>query len=404
MTPQLSSVAALLLCMLLGACAVQTNAPPAPPAHLQTREQQAFEEAVTILKRWFVTPLDDARISATSVQDLLREVDPEAGAYLDDEAMRANASSSPDNASVGIEFRAREGSFVLAPLPDGPALKAGLLEGDVLVAVDGQPVQGLRIDHAVARVRGPAGSRVRLSVKRGQPPVNLHLDIVRAVTPPRATVAVSRADGSSVLVLRFTSFDDRTLADVAGQLTREWQQQPFRGLVLDLRGTPGGLLSTTLNLATLFLPADAVLAVSSGRMEGASETYRASRLDLLRELPASRLSALPLAARNTPLVVLVDERTAAGAELVAAALKDHRRATIVGRKTYGKASLQMIVPLRHGGAINFTTAYWLSPSGGSLHRQGVTPDVTVESRDAADELAQAVCALTQARALLTPVQ
>ena len=224
----------------------------------------------------------------------------------------------------------------------------------------------------------------------------------RAIAPPSAPAPASLSSSRSAdgaLILRITAFTQGTLADAVERLSQEWKQQPFPGLVLDLRGSPGGLVTTATCLATLFLPADAVVARSAGRSAEANQVYRASAADLRRDLPAGALAALPAAARKTPLVVLVGEKTAAGAELLTAALQDHRRATIVGRTTLGRSSIQTDMPVANGGAIKFTVAWWLSPSGQSLHRRGVTPDVVVDRPDEALELAQALQALGQATAL-----
>ena len=179
-------------------------------------------------------------------------------------------------------------------------------------------------------------------------------------------------------MLRIPRFHANTLVEAVGALRKAWDIEPFRALVLDLRGCPGGLLETSVGVAALFLPEGEVVAHARGAGKEANQTYRASKAFYGRRSGADPLSELPAAVRSLPLAVLVDQATASGGEIVAAAMQDHKRAVVVGRNTYGRASIQTITPLQLG-AIKYTSSYWTSPSGRTLHGSGVKPDVLVEN-------------------------
>ena len=193
-----------------------------------------------------------------------------------------------------------------------------------------------------------------------------------------------------VALLRVGPFVDRTLQQVCSALLAEWRRQPFRGLVLDLRGNPGGLLDVAVGLSAAFLPRDAVVGSTVGRAEGATAQWQAQPEHYTRRLSADPLKDLPAAVRTVAMVVLVDEGTAAGAEFVAAALRDHRRAPLVGRRTFGRGSIQTLRLLDADAALKLTTAHWLTPSGERIADTGLQPQRVVEPASADGDLAAAL--------------
>jgi carboxyl-terminal processing protease len=321
---------------------------------------------------------------------MVRETDPEGGEYYSEDDMK-RLRQGPDASvgDVGAQALVRDGRVLLLPTPGGPADVAGVRPRDTLLAIGGQAVTGLSDQHITRLMKAAPGSTARLTLLRGLSPTPLVVDVTRAV-PAVARPSAQRAAGGT-LVLKVPAFNERTLDEVADLVRREWQQ-PFTRLVLDLRRNPGGLLQGAIGMAALFLPNDAVVAKSVGRLPESNQTFRAQKADWLRQGLRDPWVGLPPELRAMPLVVLVDEGTASGAELVAMALQDQRGARVLGRPTFGRGSIQTVRMLPGGGAIKYTTAFWESPSGRRLTPQGVTPDQLLDTADAEQELAAAVAA------------
>jgi len=209
----------------------------------------------------------------------------------------------------------------------------------------------------------------------------------------KAVTLTTVAAGVAVLTVR--SFGTNTLPSVASLLAEQWQRAPLQGLVLDLRRNPGGLFEPAVGLASLFLPAHSVVTELKGRGQGTNHVYRAEPESYAQG--SDPLADIPASIRNVPLVVLVDEGTASGAEIVAAALKHYQRATIIGRQTFGRSTIQGVFPLSGNTAIKLTTAYWLTPSHSSIDKVGVAPDVFIQTQDPEIEQSKAIDTLRKAR-------
>lgn len=263
-----------------------------------------------------------------------------------------------------VEFIEGKGVTVVAPLPSSPAERAGIMSGDVITHVDGVSVEGLSLTQAVAKIRGPAGTVVRITVRRNGAP--LEFTIVRAkITVPEILVTFH----DKTAVIRLIQFGDLTLQRLGSLLTEVLLVQPT-GLVLDLRNNPGGLLDAAVEVLSQFLPKGSVAAQIRMRSETRNEVT----------------SHNPVVPAQLPLVVLVNKGSASASEIVAGALQDYERATIVGATTFGKGSVQEIVTLhqrrggRAGGAIKVTIAHWLTPHGRPLEGVGVEPDIVIENQ------------------------
>ncbi len=326
--------------------------PPAAPKDLleEVKERVASE---------YVEALPAGRLEQAAVDGVIASLDPHS-AFLDAAAydeMRVNTAGS--YTGIGIEVSAvNEQVTVVAPIEGSPADRAGVLAGDVVLAVDGVPVSATRLNEAIERLRGFPGSRVRLAVNREGEPAPLTFDLERSEVHVRTVRAEPLPGGYGYA--RITQFSDSTPADLDAALAglRTGRHARLRGLVLDLRGNPGGVLEAAASVADEFLEGGIIV-----RGEGRTPESRF-------EIDATAGDAL----RGAPLVVLIDGGSASGAEIVAGALRDHERATLMGERTFGKGSVQTVIPLRQGQALKLTTSRYYTPSGITIHERGLDPD------------------------------
>jgi carboxyl-terminal processing protease len=284
-------------------------------------------------------------------------------AYLDSEEFDdVRLSTMGSYPGVGIEVAAEDGVVrILRPIEGSPAQRAGLLPGDELVSIDGVDI-GADLAGAIARMRGPSGSLVTLSVRREGARDVLHYALRRAQVEVHSVAQQTLEPGYAYL--RITSFSETTAQDVNQAVLRLRRDNPqgIRGLVLDLRNNPGGVLEAGVAVADDFLDSG-VIVTADGRTPEARFRMDATPGDLIN---------------GAPLVVLVNGGSASASEIVAGALKDHGRALLVGRRTYGKGSVQTVMPLTHGGAVKLTTSRYFTPSGASIQGKGIIPDVLEE--------------------------
>jgi carboxyl-terminal processing protease len=339
---------------------VFANLDASPPvARLPAAPKDLLEEVKERVASEYVEALPAGRLEQAAVDGVIASLDPHS-AFLDAAAydeMRVNTAGS--YTGIGIEVSAvNEQVTVVAPIEGSPADRAGVLAGDVVLAVDGVPVNAARLNEAIERLRGFPGSRVRLAVNREGEPAPLTFDLERSEVHVRTVRAEPLAGGYGYA--RITQFSDSTPADLDAALARlrTGRHARLRGLVLDLRGNPGGVLEAAASVADEFLEGGIIV-----RGEGRTPESRF-------EIDATAGDAL----RGAPLVVLVDGGSASGAEIVAGALRDHERATLMGERTFGKGSVQTVIPLRHGQALKLTTSRYYTPSGVTIHEHGLDPD------------------------------
>jgi carboxyl-terminal processing protease len=338
-------------------------------------------------------PAEDLQLFARTVQQIAQHhVDAKSGHDLVIEALRrllasldrhsALIETGPANTvrdavagrfgGIGVELDPGPlGPVVVQLFRDAPAQRAGLRVGDRITEVEGEPTAGSPLDAVIARIKGPPRSTVRLQILREGDAAP------RGVTVERQLVRISTVSVEAAAptpLVRITQFMDGTPAELLEQLAETDARQPLQGLVLDLRGNPGGVVEAGVEVASVFLPPNRLVLSSHGRSAGALHPYLS--IDAFTLLPAPAVRGLVQRLRELPLVVLVDRLSASAAEFVAAALQDHGRARVVGcGKTYGKGSIQSIVPMGSGYAIKFTTARFSAPGGRPLEGQGVTPDL-----------------------------
>jgi carboxyl-terminal processing protease len=311
----------------------------------------------------YVDQVDEDRLIDGAIRGMVGTLDPHS-AYLNaEEYALLESDTTGQFGGIGVEIDAR-GDYltVIAPIPGSPAARAGVRAGDELLSIDGRDARGLDVDEAVRRMRGAPGSRVRVTFQRRGQSEPIRLELVREVVHVASVESRLMDDGIGYLALK--SFQERSSDEVSRALDELARAAGGRlqGLVLDLRNNPGGLLDEAIFIADEFL-SEGVIVSTRGRDGAAQDEARAHAAGTRPEFP---------------IVVLVNEYTASAAEILAGALQDHRRALLVGVRTFGKGSVQTVIDLPDGGALKLTIARYFTPSGRSIQAQGIAPDVQVE--------------------------
>jgi carboxyl-terminal processing protease len=279
---------------------------------------------------------------------------------------------------IGIEMGMEDGLVkVVSPIEGSPAFRAGLKPGDLITRIDDTTVKGLSVDQAVKRMRGDPNTKVQLTVFRKSESRSFPVTIVREEIRVQSVRARIMDPGYGWI--RVSQFQDRTVEDFARKVDDLYKQDPnLKGLVLDLRNDPGGLLDGAIAISAAFLPDDAVVVKTNGQIDESRATFRATPEHYVRRGGSDPLRRLPAALKSVPLVVLVNEGSASASEIVAGALQDHKRATIMGAQTFGKGSVQTVRPLTAETALKITTARYYTPSGRSIQAKGIVPDIWLD--------------------------
>jgi carboxyl-terminal processing protease len=321
-----------------------------------------FAEVYERIKREYVDDVDDHALIEKAIRGMVAALDPHS-AFLDsDEFEEIRLSTMGAYPGVGIEVAAEDSAVkILRPIEGSPAEQAGVLAGDLIIKIDGVDV-GADLAGAIARMRGPSGSTVNLTVRRPATGELLEFSLRRARVEVRSVLEQQLEPGFGYV--RITTFSETTANDVSRAIATLKRDNPqgLKGLVLDLRNNPGGVLEAGVAVADAFLDSG-VIVTADGRTPDARFRMDATPGDLID---------------GADLVVLVNGGSASASEIVAGALKDHGRAALIGHKTYGKGSVQTVMPLTHGGAIKLTTSRYFTPSGASIHAKGIVPDVVAE--------------------------
>ncbi len=312
----------------------------------------------------YVEEVDDAELIEAAINGMLTSLDPHSSYLSPDDADDMRVQTRGEFGGLGIEVTQEEGFVkVVSPIDDTPADAAGIEAGDFITHVDGESVLGLTLDQAVEKMRGPVGSEIVITVVREGEQEPFDVTIIRDTI--KLTAVRSRTVGDSV-VLRVTTFNDQTTPNLesgfADQVSELGGMENVNGIILDLRNNPGGLLTEAIKVSDSFLEKGEIVS-TRGRNPQDGERYNATPGDL---------------AEGKPIVVLINGGSASASEIVAGALQDHRRAIVVGTKSFGKGSVQTVMPLRGDGAMRLTTARYYTPSGRSIQALGVSPDIVVE--------------------------
>ena len=332
-----------------------------------------FGDIFDRIRSEYVEEVDAKELIEAAINGMLTSLDPHSSYLPPVDAEKMREQTRGEFGGLGIEVTQEEGFVkVVSPIDGTPADEAGMEAGDFITHVDGESVLGLTLNEAVERMRGPVGSEIIITVVREGEDEPFDVTIIRDFI--KLTAARVRTEGKSV-VIRITTFNDNTLDNIRDGLNNELENagglENINGVVIDLRNNPGGLLSQAIRVSDAFLEKGEIVS-TRGRDPEEGDRYNATPGDLIN---------------GKPIVVLINGGSASASEIVAAALKDHRRGIVVGTNSFGKGSVQTVMPLREQSAMRLTTARYYSPSGRSIQNLGVTPDIIVEQprRRAEDE-------------------
>jgi carboxyl-terminal processing protease len=366
------AVAGALTTMQLQAVARNALAP------LPLEEVQQLAAVFDRVKAEYVEPVDEKKLISDAIAGMVAGLDPHSQ-YFDKKSFKDFRENTGGKfVGIGIEMAMEEGLVkVVSPIEGSPAFRMGLKPGDLITRIDDSPVKGLTVDQAVKKMRGEPNTKVVLTVFRKTESRSFPVTIIREEIRMQSVRAKMVEPGYGWI--RVSQFQERTVEDFVRKAEELYKQDPkLKGLVLDLRNDPGGLLDGAVALSAAFLPEDVVVVTTNGQLPESRATFRASPEYYARRGAADPLRKLPAAIKNVPLVVLVNEGSASASEIVAGALQDHKRATIMGAQTFGKGSVQTIRPLPSDTALKITTARYYTPAGKSIQAKGIVPDVWLD--------------------------
>lgn len=330
-----------------------------------------FGDIFERIRAQYVEEVDEGELIEAAINGMLTSLDPHSSYLAPDDAADMRVQTRGEFGGLGIEVTQEEGFVkVVSPIDGTPADDAGIEAGDFITHVDGESVLGLALDEAVDLMRGPVGSEIVITIVREGEAEPFDVSLVRDTI--KLTAVRSRTVGNTI-VLRLTTFSDQTFPSMRDQLNEKVVElgglENVNGFILDLRNNPGGLLTQAVRVSDAFLDAGEIVS-TRGREPQDGDRFNAEEGDL---------------AEGKPLVVLINGGSASASEIVAGALQDHRRAIVVGTKSFGKGSVQTVMPLRGEGAMRLTTARYYTPSGRSIQALGVSPDIIVEQPDPVEE-------------------
>lgn len=331
-------------------------------AQLPLSELRTFVEILNRVKSDYVEPIEDEKLLENSIRGMLEGLDPHSAYLSADEFKEVTISTSGKFGGLGIEVQMQHGFVrVVAPIDDTPAARAGIQAGDLVMRIDETAVKGLTLLDAVKLMRGEPGSSVTLTVLREGLEQPFKVDIVRDIIKVRSVK--SRMLDPGFGYLRITQFSSSTGKGLDNELEKlvDENEGALKGLILDLRNNPGGVLNAAVEVSDAFLESGNIVSIK-GRLEETTQEFAASKGDVLN---------------GRPIVVLVNGGSASASEIVAGALQDHERAVVMGTQTFGKGSVQTILPLQSNAALKLTTARYYTPSGRSIQAQGIEPDIGI---------------------------
>ena len=347
-------------------------------APLPLEELQQLAAVFGMVKSDYVEPVDEKKLITDAISGMVASLDPHS-AYFDKKSYKEfREGTSGRFVGVGIEITQEDGLVkVVSPIEGSPADRAGLKPNDLITRIDDTAVKGLSLNDAVKKMRGQPQTKVLLTIFRKDESRTFPVSITREEI--RTQSVRSKVIEPGYAWIRLSQFQDRTVDDFVTKMEQIYKQEPnLKGLVLDLRNDPGGLLDAAVAVSAAFLPENVTVVSTNGQLPESKSIYKASPEFYQRRSGADPLKGLPAALKTVPLVVLVNEGSASASEIVAGALQDHKRAIIMGNQTFGKGSVQTVRPLGPDTGIKLTTARYYTPSGKSIQARGIVPDVMVD--------------------------
>ena len=349
---------------LLGATALSASAQHAdmaPPGELPLDELRTFADVFNQIRIGYVEEIDDSELLEYAIKGMLMGLDPHSVYLTRDAFADLQTSTSGEFSGLGLEVGMDNGYLkVIAPIDGSPAAEAGILPGDIILKLDGTTIKGKNLNEAVDEMRGPVGSEIVVTIGRSGEAQPFDLTLVRDTI--RVASVRQRWLESGYGYLRISQFQKNTGEDVSEAIAKLQAEQPIKGLVLDLRNNPGGVLGASVDVAGLFMEGGTVV-YTEGRVDNSARSYDATEQDMTD---------------GAPLVVLINRGSASASEIVAGALQDHSRAVIMGTESFGKGSVQTVLPISEDRAVKLTTALYFTPNGRSIQAEGIVPDVIVD--------------------------
>ncbi|HTD04780.1 S41 family peptidase [Undibacterium sp.] len=369
----LGMVAGIAASMQFSAMAQKNATAPLP-----VEELRQLADVFGLIKSDYVEPVEDSKLLTEAISGMVASLDPHS-AYLDKKSFRELREGTQGKfVGLGIEVGMEDGYVkIISPIEDSPAYRANLKPGDLITRLDSTPVKGLTLDEAVKKMRGEPNTKITLTIARK----NEDKPIV--VTIVRETIKVQSVKGKLIepgyAWLRISQFQEPTVEDMAKKIQALYTQDPhIKGLVLDLRNDPGGVLPGAIGVSAAFLPKDVPVVSTNGQLPDSKATFYAKREFYAARAVGDPLAKLPEAIKSVPMVVLVNTGSASASEIVAGALQDYKRATIIGTQSFGKGSVQTIRQISADTAVKLTTARYYTPNGRSIQAKGIVPDLNVE--------------------------
>jgi carboxyl-terminal processing protease len=350
-------------------------------APLPLEELQQLAAVFGMVKSDYVEPVDEKKLITEAIAGMVSSLDPHSQ-YFDKKSFKEfKEGTSGKFVGVGIEITQEDGLVkVVSPIEGSPAFRAGLKPNDLITRIDEAAVKGLTLNEAVKRMRGEPNTKVVLTIYRKDENRTFPVTIIREEIKQQSVRGKLIEPGYAWI--RVSQFQERTVDDFVHKIEEIYKQDPnIKGLVLDLRNDPGGLLNAAVAVSATFLPENVTVVSTNGQTVDSKQTLKATVRDYLGRDGTDPLKKLPAALKKIPLVVLVNEGSASASEIVAGALQDHKRATIMGSQTFGKGSVQTFRPLGPDTGLKITTSRYYTPSGKSIQAKGIVPDVMVDDTE-----------------------
>lgn len=347
---------------------------------LPVEDLRIFAEVFGKIKADYVEEVADKKLLTEALNGMLAGLDPHSTFLDEDHFKEMQQGTAGEFGGLGIEVGMEDGFVkVISPIEDTPAFKAGLQSGDLIIKLDDKSVKGMTLNDAVKLMRGKPGSTINVQILRKGKDTPFDVKITRAQIKSQSVKAKLIQEDYGYL--RVTQFQERTGEDVAKSISKLFAEnkKPLNGIILDMRNNPGGLLNAAVAVSAAFIPEGELVVYTEGRAKDSKMHLTAIPENFIRDPKGNNyISKLPPEIKKTPMVVLVNNGSASASEIVAGALQDHKRALIVGTKSFGKGSVQSILPMNNGTAIKLTTARYFTPKGRSIQAKGIDPDIIVE--------------------------